>query len=60
MKVENIEVFEKLYDEGRDVVLMIAHCNCWEFAGYVAHTLTKFKIFGVYSPASNKYFNDMI
>ena len=58
--VENIEVFEKLYAEGRDVVLMIAHCNCWEFAGYVAHTLTKFKIFGVYSPASNKYFNDMI
>ncbi len=58
--VENIELLTNLYNEGRDVVLMIAHCNCWEFAGYVAHTLTKFKIFGVYSPASNKYFNDMI
>ena len=57
---ENIEVLTQLYDEGRDVVLMIAHSNCWEYAGYVAHTLTKFKIFGVYSPAKNKYFNDLI
>lgn len=59
-QVDNMEVLDKLYDEGRDVVLMLAHSNCWEFAGYVAHTLTKFKIFGVYSPASNKYFNDFI
>ncbi len=57
---DNIELLTKLYDEGRDVVLMIAHSNCWEYAGYVAHTLTKFKIFGVYSPAKNKYFNDLI
>lgn len=59
-QVENIEVLTKLYDEGRDVVLMIAHTGSWEWAGYVAHTLTKFKIYGVYSPASNKYFNDLI
>ena len=58
--VENIEVLTKLYGEGRDVVLMIAHTNCWEYAGYVVHTLTKFKIFGVYNPAKNKYFNNLI
>lgn len=58
--VENIELLTQLYDEGRDVVLMLAHSNCWEYAGYVAHTLTKFKIFGVYSPAKNKYFNNLI
>lgn len=57
---DNIELLNQLYEEGRDVVLMIAHINCWEYAGYVAHTLTKFKIFGVYSPAKNKYFNDLI
>lgn len=59
-QVENIEVVNKLYNEGRDVVLMIAHTGSWEWAGYVAHTLTKFTIYGVYSPASNKYFNDLI
>ena len=58
--VENIELLTKLYDEKRDVVLMIGHINCWEYAGYVAHTLTKFKILGVYSPAKNKYFDDLI
>lgn len=58
--VENIELLTQLYDEGQDVVLMLAHSNCWEYAGYVAHTLTRFKIFGVYSPAKNKYFNDLI
>lgn len=59
-EVDNIEVLTKLYDEGRDVVLMLAHANCWEYAGYVAHTKTKFKIFGVYSPAKNKYFDNLI
>jgi KDO2-lipid IV(A) lauroyltransferase len=59
-QVENIEVLQTLYDQGRDVVLMIAHTGSWEWAGYVAHTLTKFKIYGVYSPASNKHFNDLI
>lgn len=59
-EVENIEVVQSLYNQGRDIVLMIAHTGSWEWAGYVAHTLTKYTIYGVYSPASNKYFNDLI
>lgn len=58
--VENLELLTELYEQKKDVVLMLAHSNCWEYAGYVAHTLTKFTIYGVYSPAKNKYFNDLI
>jgi KDO2-lipid IV(A) lauroyltransferase len=58
--VENVELLTELYEQKKDVVLMIAHSNCWEYAGYVAHTLTKFTIYGVYSPAKNKHFNDLI
>lgn len=58
--VENIELLTELYNQKRDVVLMLPHSNCWEYAGYVAHTLTKFTIYGVYSPAKNKYFNELI
>jgi KDO2-lipid IV(A) lauroyltransferase len=58
--VENIELLTELYNQKKSVVLMLPHINCWEYAGYVAHTLTKFTIYGVYSPAKNKYFNNLI
>lgn len=59
-EVENINEITDYYFAGKDVVMLIAHTGCWEWSAYVAHTRSKFKIWGVYSPASNKYFNDLI
>ena len=59
-EVEDIDHILNFYRSGKDVVMLIAHAGCWEWAGYVAHTRSKFNIYGVYSPATNKYFNDLV
>jgi KDO2-lipid IV(A) lauroyltransferase len=53
-------LLNRLYNEGRDIVVMVAHTGAWEWGGYVANRNTPYTTYGVYSPVKNKYFNKLV
>ena len=59
MKITNIEVLEKLYDEGRDVVAVIGHFNNWEWLkSLIFHT--RYQTVSIYKPLRNKLFDKFL
>lgn len=56
---KNIELIDKLYDEGKSVIIAGGHYGNWEilslFALYVKHT-----VIGAYKPLNNKHFENFI
>lgn len=54
------ELLNNLYDNGKDLVIMLAHTGAWEWSGYTANKMTKYITYGVYSPVKNKYINKLI
>ena len=58
--VSNPELFETLYNSGRDLVVVHSHYNNWEWLGVCLPLYTKYKCVGVYKPLQNKLFNRFI
>jgi Kdo2-lipid IVA lauroyltransferase/acyltransferase len=58
--VSNPELFETLYNSGRDLVVVHSHYNNWEWLGVCLPLYTKYKCVGVYKPLQNKMFNRFI
>lgn len=54
--IENIEVLNRLYSEGRNVVGVMGHYNNWEYMSAVS-LMTDYKCIVVYKPLKNKYFD---
>lgn len=56
---KNIELIDKLYEEGKSVIVAGGHYGNWEilslFALYVKHT-----VIGAYKPLNNKHFENFI
>ena len=59
-KALNIELINDLYDQNKNVVIMVAHITAWEYGGYLLSTAGKHKIWGIASKLTNPYFNDMV
>ena len=59
MKITNLELLERLYDEGRDIVAVIGHYNNWEWLkSLIFHT--KYQTVSIYKPLRNKYFDKFL
>jgi KDO2-lipid IV(A) lauroyltransferase len=58
--VSNPELFEQLYDSGRDIALVYSHYNNWEWMSAFLPIFTKYRCVGVYKPLQNKLFNSFI
>jgi KDO2-lipid IV(A) lauroyltransferase len=58
--VSNPELFEHLYDSGRDIALVYSHYNNWEWMSAFLPIFTKYRCVGVYKPLQNKLFNSFI
>jgi Kdo2-lipid IVA lauroyltransferase/acyltransferase len=57
MKITNIELLERLYSEGRDVIAVIGHYNNWEWLkSLIFHT--KYQTVSIYKPLKNKQFDN--
>jgi len=54
------EVFDKLADEKRSVVLVMGHLGNWEWAGNSFSLVCKHQLYVIYHPLSNKHFNKLI
>ena len=60
MKAKNVDLINGLYDQKRNVVLMVGHIAAWEYGAYILGSLAKHKIWGIASMLTNPYFNDMV
>ena len=58
--IPQLNELNRYHDEGRHIVVLLAHCGAWEWAGYSASALLKHKIYGVYAPVTNPYFNKLV
>ncbi|MGQ9621051.1 MAG: lysophospholipid acyltransferase family protein [Bacteroidales bacterium] len=58
-KIENRELIEKLYKEGRDIVAILGHYNNWEYLSVIS-LLTDYTCIAVYKPLKNKYFDNYL
>jgi Kdo2-lipid IVA lauroyltransferase/acyltransferase len=59
MKIENVELLERLYSEGRDVIAVIGHYNNWEWLkSLIFHT--QFQTVSIYKPLQNKRFDKFL
>jgi KDO2-lipid IV(A) lauroyltransferase len=55
----NLEIIDKLREEKRDVIAIVAHYNNWEWPTLLPF-YTKYKNIIVYKPLQNKYFNSFM
>ncbi len=51
--------FDRLYDQGRDIVALCSHYNNWEWLSAV-QLYTRHQIITIYKPLTNKYFDKFI
>lgn len=58
MTQEGLEVFEKLYQEGRSVILTGGHYCNWELWAVSTPPHFKHRLMGIYKRLSNKYFDE--
>ena len=59
-KIKDVDVFEKLYSQNKNIILVIGHFGNWEWAGYSLSLSIKHQSVVIYKPLSNKYFNQFI
>lgn len=55
-RIENPELLEKLYSEGRDAVAIVGHYGNWEYLTIIS-LVTRFTCLTVYKPLKNKHFD---
>jgi Kdo2-lipid IVA lauroyltransferase/acyltransferase len=55
----NLEIFDKLREEKRDIIAVLGHYNNWEWPTLLPYYL-KYKTVIIYKPLQNKYFNNFV
>ncbi len=58
--VENKSLIDDYYEKGRNIILLTAHYNSWEWAGMSMGIHLKFKTYGMYKPVNNKVMEDAL
>ncbi len=56
-KLENPELLQHLYDQGRHIILVTGHYGNWEWAGHAVALQTNYQLYALYKPLSNPYFD---
>lgn len=57
--LENPEVMEQLYQQGRSIILILGHFGNWEWYGPCVTLNTKFQLVVIYRPLTQPYFEKM-
>ena len=57
VEIENIEILDKLYEENKSVVALMAHKGNWEWLGPGLQSRLEHEGYVAYKPLSNKYFD---
>lgn len=54
------EIPKKYYDQGRSIIVAMAHYNNWEFVAVTVDRATQQRAYAIYKPLTNKYFDKKI
>jgi Kdo2-lipid IVA lauroyltransferase/acyltransferase len=57
---KNAEWLDKLYQNGRSVMIVMGHYGNWEWAGPIFALETQYQLVVIYRPLSNTYFENMM
>ena len=57
---ESMQLFDKLAEEKKSIVLVMGHLGNWEWAGNTFSLLCKQQLYVIYHPLSNKHFDKLI
>jgi len=55
----NVEVFQKLENDGKNIMIMMPHYASWEWV-FSLNQLANSKAYGIYQPIQNKYFDKLV
>ena len=56
----NTELFQKLYDEKKSIILMMGHYGNWEWGGNSFSIQTNYQLNVIYKTMSNPYFDNFV
>lgn len=56
----NTDVFKKYYDKGQSIIIVMGHYGNWELGGARFALEPLHKLFVVYQPLTNKYFDQLV
>lgn len=57
--VNNLELLERLHQQKRDIIAVMAHYNNWEWLT-ILPPQTSYKAISIYKPLHNKHFNNLV
>lgn len=60
MRVQNPELLQRFYDEGRSVLIGAGHCANWELVAAIVDRQVAHQCMGIYAPLANAFFNRAI
>jgi len=55
----NVEVFQKLENEGKNIMIIMPHYASWEWV-FSLNSMVKSKAYAIYQPIQNKYFDKLV
>ncbi len=59
-KFNNLELLQQLYNDKKSAFIVCGHTGSWETSGMILPLITKYKVFGIYQPQTNPYFDAYI
>jgi len=59
-KFNDLSLFEKLYAEKRSIIIVMGHYGNWEWAGSSMSLETKYQLYVIYHPLTDKRFDKLI
>jgi len=60
MDPKSIQLMQRLYNENKNLVLVVGHYGNWEWAGACFSYNLDYKLYVIYKPLANKYFDRLI
>lgn len=57
---QSLQLFNNLYDENKDCIIVLGHYGNWEIAGTSFNSYCKQDLHVIYKPLTNKYFDKLI
>lgn len=58
--LKNPELLQKLYEQGRHIILVTGHYGNWEWAGNAVALQTSYHLYALYKPLSHPYFDTLV
>ncbi|MBL7899758.1 MAG: lipid A biosynthesis acyltransferase [Crocinitomicaceae bacterium] len=58
--IKNPELIDKLYAQGKNIIVTCGHYNNWEFYALTLPKLVKYKTYSVYQPLKNTFYDKLL